>query len=99
MASDFIICFLNFSIAFFPGILWMWYIYRSDKFEPEPLGKIIAVFFGGFFVVLPVIFVELGVSSILGLSGDIDSLYEAVGASWFVAGLVEEFSKFGIVLF
>lgn len=99
MASDCMVCFLNFSIAFLPGILWMWYIYRSDKFEPEPLNKIIAVFFGGFFVVLPVIFVELGVSSVLGLSGDIDSLYEAVGASWFVAGLVEEFSKFGIVLF
>jgi len=99
MFSDCMICSANFVISFLPGILWMWYIYRSDKFEPEPVGRVISVFFGGFLVVIPVIFVELGVSSILGLSGDVDSLYEAVGASWFVAGLVEEFAKFGIVLF
>jgi len=93
------LCIANFIIAFLPGILWMWYIYRSDKFEPEPLGKIILVFFGGFFAVLPVVLLEVGMSSLLGLSGDIDSLYEAVGSSWFVAGIVEEFAKFAVVLF
>jgi len=93
------LCIANFLIAFLPGILWMWYIYRSDKFEPEPPGKVIFVFFGGFLAVLPVALLEVGMSSLLGLSGDIDSLYEAVGSSWFVAGIIEEFAKFGVVLF
>lgn len=99
MAQTCFLCIINFFVALLPGILWMWYIYRSDKFEPEPIGKIIMVFLGGFFVVMPVALVEVGMSSIFGLSGDIDSLYEAVGAAWFVAGIVEEFAKFGIVLF
>ena len=92
-------CCLNLIIALIPGVLWMWYIYRRDKFEPEPVGKIILVFFGGFLAVIPVALIEVGVSSLFGLSGDVDSLYEAVGSAWFVAGLVEEFAKFGVVLF
>ncbi|MCD6595756.1 PrsW family intramembrane metalloprotease [bacterium] len=92
-------CIINFIVAMIPGILWMWYIYRSDKFEPEPLGKIIMVFLGGFFAVLPIALIEVGISAMLGISGDIDTIYEAVSASWFVAGILEELTKFGVVLF
>ena len=92
-------CIINFLVAMIPGILWMWYIYKSDKFEPEPLGNVIMVFLGGFLAVIPVALIEVGISAMLGISGNIDTLYEAVSSSWFVAGILEEFAKFSVVLF
>lgn len=36
-----------------PGLLWLWYFYRLDRYEPEPLRTIIKVFCGGILMVLP----------------------------------------------
>ncbi len=77
----------------------MVYIYKSDRFEPEPLGAVAVVFATGALSVIPVALIEQGLSSMLGFEGEIDTLYEVVGSSWFVAGFVEEMAKFGVVLF
>lgn len=36
-----------------PGLLWLWYFYRQDRYEPEPLKLIFKVFFGGILLVIP----------------------------------------------
>jgi RsiW-degrading membrane proteinase PrsW (M82 family) len=36
-----------------PGLLWLWYFYRLDRYEPEPLRTIFKVFLGGILLVLP----------------------------------------------
>lgn len=36
-----------------PGVLWLWYFYRLDRYEPEPLRLIVKVFCGGLLMVLP----------------------------------------------
>ena len=60
---------LIFLLALLPGILWLWYVYKSDRFEPEPLGDVAIVFICGFFAVLPTILIELGLRMVFGLTG------------------------------
>jgi RsiW-degrading membrane proteinase PrsW (M82 family) len=36
-----------------PGLLWLWYFYRLDRYEPEPPRTIFKVFLGGILLVLP----------------------------------------------
>ncbi|NLY74627.1 MAG: PrsW family intramembrane metalloprotease [Firmicutes bacterium] len=36
-----------------PGLLWLWFFYRQDRYEPEPVRKIIKVFLVGLILVLP----------------------------------------------
>jgi RsiW-degrading membrane proteinase PrsW (M82 family) len=36
-----------------PGLLWLWYFYRLDRYEPEPLRLIFKAFLGGILLVIP----------------------------------------------
>jgi RsiW-degrading membrane proteinase PrsW (M82 family) len=36
-----------------PGLLWLWYFYRQDRFEPEPASQIFKVFGMGVLLVIP----------------------------------------------
>jgi protease PrsW len=36
-----------------PGLLWLWYFYRQDRYEPEPLKMVLKVFVAGLILVLP----------------------------------------------
>jgi len=36
-----------------PGLLWLWYFYRLDRYEPEPLRLIFKVFIVGIMLVIP----------------------------------------------
>lgn len=36
-----------------PGLLWLWYFYHQDRYEPEPVKLIAKVFFCGLLLVLP----------------------------------------------
>jgi protease PrsW len=36
-----------------PGLLWLWYFYRQDRYEPEPLKMIFKVFLAGILLVIP----------------------------------------------
>ena len=41
-----------------PGLLWLWYFYRQDRFEPEPIKEIIKVFLIGVLLVIPAGLIE-----------------------------------------
>jgi len=46
-------------LGFAPGIFWIWYFYRQDKWEPEPKKLITKVFLYGIVIALPVLFLEM----------------------------------------
>jgi len=45
-------------VSIFPGILWVWYFYRKDRYNPEPGRIIIRDFIWGILVVIPASLVE-----------------------------------------
>lgn len=92
------LCFY-FPLSILPGILWMLYIYKSDKFEPEPIKLVLKVFVGGMLIVFVAIPVELGVPYLLGCQGTLTNFLDVFWQAYFVAGVVEEFLKFAVVLF
>lgn len=36
-----------------PGLIWLWFFYRQDRYEPEPVRKILKVFLVGLTLVIP----------------------------------------------
>jgi Predicted membrane protein len=36
-----------------PGLLWLWYFYHQDRYEPEPLKVVFKVFLAGLLLVIP----------------------------------------------
>ena len=41
-----------------PGLLWLWLIYRGNKYRPDPKGLVIRTFLFGMVAIIPVVFVE-----------------------------------------
>lgn len=89
---------LLFMVTIVPGLLWVWYFYRKDIYEPEPKALVLKVFFFGMLAVLPAALIESGLKPGLDFaraSGDIVGL---LFFSVFGIGLVEEAVKMGVVL-
>ncbi len=84
-------------LGFIPGVLWLWYVYRKDVYEPEPIGWVILLFGLGALSVFPVGLIEQAVSARLGIS-DQYSIVDAAKVAWFIAGFIEELAKFTIVI-
>jgi protease PrsW len=92
-----------------PGLLWLWLIYRGNKYRPDPKGLVIRTFLFGMVATIPVTFVETGLllpyvfthiedfSNFSIASLDHLSLGEMAYLAFIVAGLTEEFSKFMVV--
>lgn len=47
------------ALGFAPGIFWLWYLYRRDKWEPEPKSLVARAFFLGMLAVIPALLLEL----------------------------------------
>ncbi len=74
------------ALAFAPGVFWLWYFYKKDKLEPEPLHLIRNSFLWGAALVIPAALIEqpfLSRSEVL--------------ATVIVAPVVEELCKFLVV--
>jgi RsiW-degrading membrane proteinase PrsW (M82 family) len=92
-----------------PGLLWLWLIYRGNKYRPDPKGLVIRTFLFGMVATIPVTFVETGlllpyvfrhIETFRNFS--IDSLnYLSFGEmaylAFIVAGFTEELFKFLVV--
>lgn len=46
-------------VSILPGLLWLWFFYRQDAFEPEPRWLLLALFALGMAAVLPAFLIEL----------------------------------------
>ncbi len=84
------------ALAIAPGVFLVIYFYLLDKYEPEPIKKIIITFFLGFLAAFVAIIIELILEDILlnSVSGLLLHLLKA----FVVAGFVEEFSKYLMVI-
>jgi RsiW-degrading membrane proteinase PrsW (M82 family) len=73
-----------------PGILWVWYFYKKDRYDPEPKRLIVRDFIWGILIVFPVSAIEGPFSGFLEKPGSLLVLFLA---SVFIVGLVEEGAK------
>ncbi len=86
-------------VSIIPGILWLIYFYRRDRYEPEPKRLVLWVFIGGMLMVVPAAALEtLGREGLLAArsAGDVISLFYY---SFFFIGLIEEGMKFLLLWF
>jgi RsiW-degrading membrane proteinase PrsW (M82 family) len=82
-------------LAFAPCVFWLWLIYMGDRYQPEPKGLIIRIFFLGFLVAIPAAYIEtlLYPTALRGPS----SVSSAAYLAFVVAGITEECAKFLVV--
>ncbi len=75
-------------IAFAPGLFWLWYFYKRDEYEPEPLRLIALLFFLGLVAALIAGYLELAAVQVM------------TGILFFIIAVpvIEESVKFLIVL-
>ncbi|WP_408955621.1 PrsW family glutamic-type intramembrane protease [Natroniella sp. ANB-PHB2] len=81
-------------ISIIPGLLWVYFFYRKDKYEPEPVYLVLRLFLYGALLVIPVGLIEAPFANLIAQPPDLLTL---LGVSIFVIGLVEEVGKFAVV--
>lgn len=74
-----------------PGILWVWFFYRQDRYEPEPRRLVIRAFIYGMAAVVPVALIEMPFGPLLTRPPNLAVLL--LGAV-FIVGLAEEYAKY-----
>lgn len=58
--------FLTLVIAsFLPGLLWVWFFYRQDRYDKEPVHLVIITFIAGMLAVIPAAIIELPFRTLL----------------------------------
>ncbi len=72
-------------LAVAPGIFWMWFWWRKDKFEKEPARYLVITFFLGALVVIPAALLETMLQAGIWAVDEI------------MVGVIEEFGKFLVV--
>ena len=92
-----------------PGLLYLWLIYRGNKYRPDPKGLVIRTFLFGMVAIIPVMFVETGLllpyifthleelRNFSIASFNHLSFGEMAYLAFIVAGFTEELSKFLVV--
>jgi RsiW-degrading membrane proteinase PrsW (M82 family) len=80
---------LPFITAVVPVLILLFFIYKKDKFQPEPLGKLVWTFFVGCFSVIPAVLMETGLMQLTPGIPVLDELF----TGYVVAGFSEELCK------
>lgn len=82
-------------IAIAPCIFWLWFIYKRDRYKPEPRWLIVRTFIFGMLAAIPVALIETGLYP-SSLRNSV-SLSTAIYVAFIVAGLTEELAKFLVI--
>lgn len=69
-------------LAIAPGIFWMWFWWRKDRFEKEPARYLVITFFLGALVLIPAAILETVLQTGIWVVDEV------------MVGVIEEFSKF-----
>ncbi len=77
--------------ALAPVFIIAFYIYFRDKYEKEPLGMLVKALLGGMLVVVPIMFVEQGLMSLMPFDGKVS---QAAWQAFVVAASTEELFKY-----
>jgi len=83
-----------FFVSIFPGILWVWYFYRKDRYDPEPKRLIVRDFIWGLLMVFPAGLLEAPLSGFLTAPS---SLFTLFLVTVFGIGIIEEGFKSYVV--
>ena len=83
-----------FASAVVPVFLLLLFIYRKDKIQPEPKGRLLLTFFVGCLSVIPASLIETVLSP---LAPEVP-LLEEVFEGYVVAGVTEEFCKLALLI-
>mgnify|MGYP006274307785 CR=1 FL=1 len=81
-------------ISFVPGLLWLWFFYRKDKYNPEPVGLVLKSFVYGIFAIFPAILFEYPFSKLIAQPPNLLTL---LLLTILVIGLVEEVMKYIVI--
>ncbi|HCD41672.1 MAG TPA: PrsW family intramembrane metalloprotease, partial [Firmicutes bacterium] len=79
-------------VSFLPGLLWVWFFYRKDKYQPEPISLVIKAFVYGAVSVFPAALIEAPFRPFI--AGETPSLARLFVVTTLVIGFVEETAKF-----
>lgn len=80
--------------AVLPVLILLYFIYKKDKYEPEPIGKLVLVFFVGCLSVVPAVLMEM----VLGLFAPGTPVLNGLYTGFAVAGFSEEFCKLVLLM-
>lgn len=91
--------------GFAPGLFWLWWIYRQDRYEPEPLKDVRQMFIHGMWLPIPILFLSFCMTSALtyGIL-HVEALSQHQGlllplvSPVFTAPVIEELCKFWALL-
>lgn len=78
-------------VAIGPGLAWVWFFYRQDRYEPEPRHLIVRTFLYGMLAVFPAALAEMPFRSFMRGESDMLGL---LAVSFLVVGVAEESFKF-----
>ncbi len=87
------------TVAFTPGIFWLWFFAKRNVYRPEPKRLLAKTFFLGMLSTIPAGIVELLVLNDRLLDSDPTTMLDVAIVMFAVVGPVEEFSKFLAVRF
>lgn len=88
---------IAFLSAILPVLILLWFIYRKDKNQPEPIGKLILTFFVGCLSVVPAGLMEAALTP-LAPSAETSPVLNGLFNGYCVAGLCEELCKLLLLL-
>lgn len=80
--------------AVLPVLILLFFIYKKDKYQPEPLGKLLLTFFVGCLSVIPASLMEMVLMPLSPQSAVLGGLY----SGYVVAGFSEELCKLLLLL-
>ena len=83
-------------LAIAPAFFWLWWFYRKDRYDPEPRGLVLKIFFLGMLPVLPAAFAEILLLRIIpGAQGA--GLISVLIGNLLIVAPIEEGGKFLVV--
>ncbi|MBU1077046.1 MAG: PrsW family intramembrane metalloprotease [Spirochaetes bacterium] len=84
-------------LGFAPGLFWLYYFYKKDKFEPEPKKLIIRAFLLGLIIAVPVAIIESLLKGFVSPLRIISPYLYLMFFYFFIVGPVEEYAKYIVV--
>jgi RsiW-degrading membrane proteinase PrsW (M82 family) len=91
-----------------PGVVWMWIVYRTDRYEPEPKSLVLSTFLMGAVAVVPAYLAERGSSLVYPFLDEIErasacpvharpEVWPILLGCFLLVGPCEELAKFAAV--
>lgn len=80
-----------------PGLIWLWFFYRLDRYEPEPPKLILKLFFAGILLVIPAGLLEQFWRPQLLLSIQNGNWVNSLVLAFVIVALIEEGLKTGFL--